>query len=91
MQCTAHIGVGELHPLRMACRAGGVKLNNIVIRMVIPARMRVRLRVAPVCKARPISMVKIHGDDTAYIRAIVDNFLDQGRIITVDKYERLLE
>ena len=29
-------------------------------------------------------MVEIHGDDTAYF-ALVDNFLDQGRIITVDK------
>ena len=43
------------------------------------------MRVAPISKTGPIGMVEIHGDDTAYIRAIVDNFLDQGRIITVDK------
>ena len=85
VQCCAHIGVGELHPLRVTGRARGVELNNIVVRIIIAARIRVRLRVAPISKTGPVGMVEIHGDDTAYLRALVDNFLDQGRIITVDK------
>ena len=64
LQCCAHIGVGELHPLRVTGRARGVELNNIVVRIIIAARIRVRLRVAPISKTGPVGMVEIHGDDT---------------------------
>ena len=76
MQRAAHIGVDELHPLRVAGRAGGVKLNDIVVRLAICAGMCVRLGIAPIGKPRPVGMVEIHGDDAAYLRAIVDNFFN---------------
>ena len=80
-----HIGIGQLHAFGMAGRAGGVKLDEIIIRLIVELGVLIRPAIAPRLKGGPIIMPAIHGDDLFDSRTIGQNALNQRHEILADK------